>query len=416
MIATDVAERSRLEATAHDLESKGARVICAESSKGMVREADVVVISPGVPPFAELHEAQKEGVPIWSEVELATRSLLHPAPIVAIGGTNGKSTTTTLVGECLKTQSARVFVGGNLGEPLSDRADDLFDWIVLEVSSFQMEQVDRFHPRSAILLNITPDHLDRYASMDRYAVAKGNMFARQTKGDEAIIPVFDEACLAQAKRGGAGIVTFGKDANVRVEHDNVLDSRDGERYSRREWKLVGTHNAMNVAATIACVRSLGVPPDVIRTQLGSFEGLPHRTTLVRELASVRYYDDSKGTNVGASVSALESLSETRVVLIAGGRDKGGSYEPLARALANRGRAVVLIGEAAKAIERHLSNACPHAHAASMDEAVCVARRFARPGDAVLLSPACSSFDMFRDYKHRGDEFVRAVMNLPEVSA
>jgi UDP-N-acetylmuramoylalanine--D-glutamate ligase len=335
----------------------------------------------------------------------------HPAPVVAIGGTNGKSTTTSLVGALLDAAGRKTFIGGNLGEPLADHAEEAFDVVVLEVSSFQMERVDRFRPRVAALLNVTDDHLDRYAGFDEYARAKGNAFTRQTPEDLAVVPAGDAVCLGQARRGAAPVVTFGPGGDVDVTTDAVVDRSSGERFERGAFALSGGHNALNVAAAIACVRPFGVRPAVVRTVLRGFGGLPHRTALVAELEGVRYYDDSKGTNVGAAVTALEGLLEARAVLIAGGRDKGGSYAPLAQALARKGRAAVLLGEAADAIARALGDVVPVHRAASMDEAVRVGAVLARKGDAVLLSPACSSFDMFRDYKHRGDEFVRAVRAL-----
>jgi UDP-N-acetylmuramoylalanine--D-glutamate ligase len=274
-----------------------------------------------------------------------------------------------------------------------------------------MERVDRFAPRVAVLLNITPDHLDRYPSFDAYADAKGNMFLRQTAADTAVVPAGDAACARQAARGGGRPVTFGPGGDVDVRDDAVVDTRTGDVYARDAFALSGGHNALNVAAAVACVRALGVPADTIRRVLGEFPGLPHRTAFVGEIAGVRFYDDSKGTNVGAAVTALVGLREPKAVLIAGGRDKGGSYGPLVDALVSKGRAVVVIGEAADAIAAAVGDRIPVRKATSMDDAVRLGAGLASAGDAVLLSPACSSFDMFRDYKHRGDEFVRAVQTL-----
>ncbi|MBV9948929.1 MAG: UDP-N-acetylmuramoyl-L-alanine--D-glutamate ligase, partial [Myxococcales bacterium] len=339
------------------------------------------------------------------------RSMTHPAPVVAVGGTNGKSTTTSLVGAILAAAGRRVFVGGNLGDPLAERADDRFDALVLEVSSFQMERVDRFRPHVAALLNVTDDHLDRYPSLAEYARAKGNAFVRQTQDDWAVVPFGDPLPAREALRGQGRLLTFGAGGALDVTPSAIVDRRSGERYDRAPIALHGEHNAWNVAAAIACVRPFGVAPDDVRRTLAVFRGLPHRTVLVADVGGVHFYDDSKGTNVGAAVTALEGLREPKAVLIAGGRDKGGAYAPLVEALARRGRAAVLIGEAAAAIERAVAGRVPVRRAQSMDEAVQAAASLARPGDAVLLSPACSSFDMFRDYKHRGDEFVRAVHAL-----
>jgi UDP-N-acetylmuramoylalanine--D-glutamate ligase len=395
------------------LEALGVPLVTGEGAFEQVKDVDFVVVSPGVPSFAALVRAEAQGVPIWGEVELATRFIPNNVPVIAVGGTNGKSTTTTLVGELLATTGKRVFMGGNLGTPLADHVDDAFDFLVLEVSSFQMERVDQFHPASALLLNVTPDHLDRYASFRAYADAKGNVFLRQDEDDEAIVPAHDSTCDEQAARGRGGRVTFGQGGDVDVTERAVIDRRTGEVYDRQLWPLQGTHNALNVAASIACVSKFGVAPGAIREVLAAFQGLPHRTTFVRDLDGVRYYDDSKGTNVGAAVTAVRGMREQRVVLIAGGREKGGSYAPLVDALVSRGRGAVLVGEAAAAIERAIDGAVPTARATSMREAVLAARRLARSGDAVLLSPACSSFDMFRDYKERGEAFVEAVLGLED---
>jgi UDP-N-acetylmuramoylalanine--D-glutamate ligase len=372
--------------------------------------ADLVVVSPGVPMFQELGDALARGVRVWGEIELAVSAMKHPAPIVAIGGTNGKSTTTSLVGELLEASGRRTFVGGNLGEPLAAHADEPFDAVVLEVSSFQLERLETFHPKVSTLLNITPDHLDRYANEAEYADAKGNAFVRQTADDLAVVPVDDPVCLAQARRGQAAVVTFGPGGDVDVRSEAIVD---GERaYPRERIGLQGGHNALNVAAALATVRPFAIAPERVMSVLSEFRGLAHRMAFVRELRGVRFYDDSKGTNVGASVTAVRGIAEKRVVLVAGGKDKGGSYAPLAEALRERGRAAVLIGEAAPLIADAVGSVVPVLRAASMKEAVRLAADAAREGDAVLLSPACSSFDMFKDYKDRGDAFVREVMELP----
>ncbi|MEO8876292.1 MAG: UDP-N-acetylmuramoyl-L-alanine--D-glutamate ligase [Polyangiaceae bacterium] len=382
-----------LELAALGLDVRGGSVEGADLS-----HADLVVVSPGVPNFPALAAAEKAGVKIIGEVELAFICRKYPCPVVAIGGTNGKSTVTSLVAALLEASGKKVFAGGNLGEPWAHHVDEKFDFVVLEVSSFQMERVDAFHPTVAALLNVTADHLDRYdGSLDAYARAKGNFFVTQTSKDVAVIPANDQLCLREAGRGQARVITFGPGG------DSVINAEFPG--------LRGGHNKLNAAAAVAIVDGLerGLVTDpTIAAVFGSFHALPHRMELVAELAGVRYYDDSKGTNVGASVTALLGLAEPKAVLIAGGRDKGGSYEPLVEALAARGRAVVVIGEAADIIARAVGNRIPVRNAGSMDEAVTLARSLAQPGDAVLLSPACSSFDMFRDYKQRGDEFSRAV--------
>lgn len=389
VVATDAREPEPAKALA----AEGVDLVLGGHEEARIAEADLVVVSPGVPPLRDVAAAEARGVPIWGEVELAVRMLAHPAPVIAIGGTNGKSTTTSLVGALLERAGKRVFVGGNLGEPLAAHADERFDVIVLEVSSFQMERVDAFRPKVSVLLNVTPDHLDRYPSMQAYADAKGNAFVRQTPDDLAVVPEDDATCLAQARRGEARVVTFGVG---QVPYPMAL---------------AGLHNELNAAAALAAVSPWALEGKVVADVLATFRGLPHRMARVRERAGVTFYDDSKGTNVGASVIAVRGIREDRCVLIAGGKDKGGSYEPLVQALRDRGRAAVLIGEAAEAIARAIGDVVPVVRAGSMDEAVHAAAELARPGDAVLLSPACSSFDMFKDYKERGEAFVRAVEAL-----
>lgn len=389
VVGTDAREP----AAAKALAAEGIEVVLGGHERARVAEADLVVVSPGVPPISEIAQAEAKGIPIWGEVELAVRLLAHPAPVIAIGGTNGKSTVTSLVGALLEAAGKRVFTGGNLGEPLAAHADEAFDVIVLEVSSFQMERVDRFRPKVSVLLNVTPDHLDRYPSMQAYADAKGNAFVRQTADDLAVVPEGDEVCVAQARRGKARILGFGPG---QVPYPMALS---------------GMHNELNVAAALAAVSPWSIEGKVIAEVLATFRGLPHRMVRVRERGGVVYYDDSKGTNVGASVTAVRGIREDKCVLIAGGKDKGGSYEPLVDALRDRGRAVVLIGEATDIIAKAIGEALPTKRASSMDDAVRIAAELAQPGDAVLLSPACSSFDMFKDYKERGDAFVRAVEAL-----
>jgi UDP-N-acetylmuramoylalanine--D-glutamate ligase len=371
--------------------------------------ADLVVVSPGVPALPELERAEHAGVPVIGELELASRFVT--APIVAVGGTNGKSTTTTLIGVLLRAAGRDAFVGGNLGTPAADATERPFDVVVLEVSSFQLERAPTFHPRVSLLLNVTEDHLDRYPSFTAYAEAKGNAFVNQVPGDTAVVPFGDAITEEQARRGRGDLVSFGLGGDYVVADGAVLEAESGERYDLGSSRLHGRHNHENAAAAIAAVRALGTGPDAVRDGLAEFEPLPHRMALVRELSGVRFYDDSKGTNVGASVTALNGLTETKGVLIAGGRDKQGSYAPLVDALRARGRAVVLVGEAAPKIFGAIGGALPVEHADGMEDAVRRAFRLAKPGDAVLLSPACSSFDMFKSYAERGDRFAAAVQAL-----
>jgi len=372
-------------------------------------EADLIVVSPGVPAFPTLEAAARAGIETIGELELACRFL--DAPIVAVGGTNGKSTTTTLVGGLLAAAGKKTFVGGNLGEPAASAVGKEWDAVVLEVSSFQLERAPLFRPRVSILLNVTEDHLDRYPSFELYADAKGNAFANQEPGDTAVVPFGDAICEEQARRGRGDRVTFGSAGDYAVEDRAVVEARSGERFDLAGGKLYGRHNLENAAAAIAAVRALDASTDALRRGLADFEPLPHRMALAGEVRGVTFYDDSKGTNVGAAVTALRGLSETRGVLIAGGRDKHGSYEPLVEAIREKARAVVVLGEAAERIFGAIGGAVPVEHATDIDDAVRRAFRLAERGDAVLLSPACSSFDMFKSYAERGDRFVAAVARL-----
>lgn len=376
--------------------------------------AELIVVSPGVGALPELERAERAGVEVIGELELACRFVT--APIVAVGGTNGKSTATTLVAALLTASGRRVFAGANLGIPAAEAASEAYDVVVWEVSSFQLERAATFRPRVSVLLNVTEDHLDRYPDFDAYARAKGNAFANQLPQDVAIVPAGDALCEAQARRGRGRVITFGASGDYVLEDRVVVEAAGGARFSLAGGKLHGRHNQLNAAAAIAAARALGVEVAAIEAGLAGFEPLPHRMALVAQRGGVRFYDDSKGTNVGASVTALDGLLEERGVLIAGGRDKHGSYAPLVAALQRKGRAVVLIGEAARRIADAIGSAVPVRFADSLEQAVAEAFRLARPGDAVLLSPACSSFDMFDSYAHRGDCFARAARALPESPA
>ncbi|MFO0552715.1 MAG: UDP-N-acetylmuramoyl-L-alanine--D-glutamate ligase [Polyangiaceae bacterium] len=425
VLVTDAAPRARIEAAATRLEAHGISLALGGHDGVDFLGAGLVVMSPGVPSFAAVEDAARAGVEVIGEIELAWR-VMPDVPVVAITGSNGKSTTVTLTGELLAAAGARPFVGGNLGDPPCEflpRPGSLaFDYnsVVLEISSFQAERIPTFRPRRAALLNVSPNHLDRYTGFEAYVAAKGNLFANQRAGDVAVVPAGDELCIAQARRSGGELVFFGRadqpEAAFAYDERYVHDRARGLRWERGDMKLAGAHNAMNVCAALALLSGTAVTkteldPSVIANVLARFEGLGHRISRVATVAGVTFYDDSKGTNVGATVAAILGLSETRVVAILGGRDKLGSYEPLVEAMRARGRGAVLIGEAADRIADALGDAVAITRADNMDDAVERARAMAQPGDAVLLSPACSSFDMFRDYKQRGEAFVAAVRRI-----
>jgi UDP-N-acetylmuramoylalanine--D-glutamate ligase len=381
--------------------------------------ADLIVLSPGVPGLPEVEAARQRGATITGELELA--SWFVNAPVVAITGTNGKSTTTTLCGAILAANGRPTFVGGNLGVPFAETvetpAGQPGGLCVLEVSSFQLETAVSFRPQVAVLLNITPDHLDRHPTLEAYVAAKARLFAAQTPADFAVLNIDDPLVETAAKgiRSHRVLISTRRALDVGgwIESDALCVRLAGgpvEYYPAHLPGLVGRHNLENALAALVAGRLAGALPAEARHALLAFRPLAHRMELVGELDGVFFYDDSKGTNVGAVVAALDRFPRP-VVLIAGGRDKGGSYEPLAQVMKQAGRGAVLIGEAAPKLREALAPVVPVETAATMEAAVVQAATMARSGDAVLLSPACSSFDMFRSYQHRAEVFRAAVKNL-----
>jgi UDP-N-acetylmuramoylalanine--D-glutamate ligase len=418
VIANDVRDAAALGPAAEEARALGAELALGGHDEALFTSVDRIVLSPGVPPLAAVAAADRAGVPVASEIELASW-LLEGASVIGITGTNGKSTVTTLIGEMVAATGRPTFVGGNLGTPLVDvvgtDAARAGGCVVVELSSFQLERVAHFRADVAVLLNVTDDHLDRYASFAEYAAAKGRIFHGQRREDHAVVPAGDALCTSLARAGTAALHGFdGPDAEVALEGEAIVDRQSGLRVPAGALGIRGRHNVSNACAAALAARLAGVSPQTIEQVLRSFRGLPHRMVHVRDLDGVAYLDDSKATNVGAAAAAIDGLSGIagRVVLLAGGKDKGGSYTPLRERLATRGRAAVLIGEAAPLIREALAGLdLPVEVARDMDDAVRRGRALARPGDAVLLAPACASFDMFRSYAHRGDEFQRAVKEL-----
>ena len=416
----DQRDREALGAAATEAEALGAELVLGGHPDSAFEDLDLVVVSPGVPPLPQLEQAEQRGVPVVSEVELASRFIV--APIVAITGTNGKSTVTTLIGEMSSRLARPVFVGGNLGRPMiaaagtdAGGADGL---VIVELSSFQLERVSQMKAHVAILLNITPDHLDRYPSFEAYAAAKARIFERQDAEDFAILPA-DAPDLRELIVDDATVVLFdGRSGDVRVVDGVVTDTQSSLRVPVAELRIRGSHNVSNACAAVLAARLLGVRDDDIASVLRDFKGLAHRTQYVRSVDGVEYIDDSKATNVGAAVASIDGLrgSKGKIVLIAGGVDKGGSYQPLRQRMSEEGRGVVVLGEAASLLESAFADSpIELRRATSMPDAVAHASALARPGDTVLLAPACSSFDMFRSYAERGDHFQRAVETLGEQS-
>ncbi len=388
--------------------------LLAGEERRWLEEIDLVVPSPGVPAENRLlQEAGNRGVEILSEIELAYRFLR--CPMVAITGTNGKSTTTTLVGEMLKANGTRVFVGGNIGAPLIGFVGGDWECGVVEISSFQLEWIQEFRPRVAVLLNLSEDHLDRYPDFATYCRAKQRILEKQTAEDVAVLNRDDALVWAMRRGRRASIISFGfseVDEGVFARSEEIIwrHASSQERFPLRAMKIQGVHNVENMMAAIAVAKALGVPAHTIQRILEEFPGLEHRLEFVREKASVHYYNDSKGTNVGAVVKSLASFSRP-VILLAGGVDKGGDYGALREDVSKRVKRLVLFGAAREVIAKTLGALTETVLVDDLEAAVRDADQHAQSGDVVLLSPACSSFDMFRNYAERGTVFKRLVQAL-----
>ena len=392
----------------------------------MFAGADLVVASPGVPlSEPEIQAAIQRGVTVVGDVELFAQYRPASAKVIAITGANGKTTVTTLVGEMCKTAGLKTIVAGNIGLPVLDALGmETPDVYVLELSSFQLETTSNLVVDAATMLNLSEDHMDRYASMQDYAIAKARIFynakLQVLNRDDAWSMLMARAKLPQ--------VTFGIEVNQEHAGEDELSyglrNVDGELWlscgehdlmNVRDLKISGLHNAANALAAIALCRGIGIDYAPIIQTLYNFKGLPHRVEWVANIDDVDYFDDSKGTNVGATCAALSGLSQ-KVVLIAGGDGKGQDFSPLKQPVSDNARAVVLIGRDASLIENSLlETGVALYHAADLPEAVNIARKLAQTGDAVLLSPACASFDMFKNYVHRAEVFVAAVKRLEQTS-
>jgi len=378
---------------------------------------DLIILSPGVDPTLEpIRKALDKGVQVISEMELACQFIR--IPIIAITGTNGKTTTTLLIGDMLKEEGKKVGVGGNVGDPLILFAEGGEQWeiLVVEVSSFQLEGIDVFRPRCSVLLNITEDHLDRYSKYEDYIEAKSRIFKNQGAEDVAILNWDDPIVMKHEKRVKAKKFFFSLKERVKEggffngeEVVLILNGRE-ETYSLSQSPLKGIHNVENMMAAIIAARLFGSSKEAIQRVINRFRGLEHRLEFVREIEGVFYYNDSKGTNVGSVIKSLQSFQEP-VILIAGGKDKMTDLHSLKEWVKSRVRRMILIGEAKERMARELGSLTDTVMAGTLEEAVLLAYRMAKRGEVVLLSPACSSFDMFRDYKERGKVFKEAVFKI-----
>ncbi len=408
-----------------------AKLAAGAFSDATLAGADLIAISPGIDRReAPIAAAIRRGVPVVGDVELFAQALktliphpssLIPPKVVAVTGSNGKSTVTAMAGEMCRAAGRATVVAGNIGVPVLDALAAIEEGapvpevFVLELSSFQLESTRSLEPDAAAVLNVTEDHLDRYDGMDEYAAAKARVFAG---GGARVLNRDDPRSLGMARTGRAPL-TFGLSAprgedewGIAVDGDRPILAHGARRLMAvDELPLAGLHNAANALAAHALAHAIGLPDAPLADALRRFEGLPHRMRKVAEIAGVAWYDDSKGTNVGATVAALSGMTRP-AVLIAGGDGKGQDFSPLAPAVKARARAVVLIGRDAPLIERAVAGSgVPIEHAGDMEEAVAKASAAARPGDAVLLSPACASYDMFRDYVQRAEVFAAAVRRL-----
>ena len=383
-----------------------------------ILDADFIAVSPGVPMEIEiLDDARRQGIPIFSEIEVA--SWFCSAPVIAISGSNGKTTTTTLLGEILKAGGVKCFVGGNIGVPFASFAAETTpdSYVILEVSSFQLEGIERFRPKIAAILNFTPDHLDRYATMEDYRMAKARIYENMGEGDYLILNLDDPESMKFMPTPDVKVNWFSNrlndDAHAYVDNEYlVLETEKGALpiIKARDIGIPGPHNLANSAAASLAAYLIGVDVNCIAGALKDFKGVEHRLERVAAINGITFINDSKGTNVDSVSMALKSI-DGKIVLIAGGKDKGGDFRKLIPQITAKVVAVVLIGEASEKIALQFSDSVPVYRADSMHKAVKMASSLARRDETVLLSPGCASFDMYDNFEHRGKMFKEAVKSL-----
>jgi UDP-N-acetylmuramoylalanine--D-glutamate ligase len=418
VIGTDRRDAVEIGAELHDLEREGVTLELGGHRVGTLRSADLVVVSPGIdlrePPFRQVREG---GARLIGEIELAY--CLSDATFVGVTGTNGKSTTTAMLGEMLMEAGLPSVVAGNIGVPLSQVAPGLLPahLVVTELSSFQLETIERFRPRVALLLNLAPDHLDRYDRVGDYYRAKARLFENQEASDFAVVNADDPLVMEFARRARATTMPFSRGQRLAegafLDKDEVVLAHAGRREPicrSDELKIHGVHNLENVLAASLAAALSGAPVEAIRRSIVRFEGLEHRLELVAEIGGIRYFNDSKGTNVGAVIRSLESFA-VPIVLIAGGKDKQSDFTPLRPLVRERVKRLILIGQAAGKLRSQLDGTCPMEEAGDLHDAVRRAAAAASAGEVVLLSPACASFDMFTDFEERGRAFKAAVRGV-----
>lgn len=421
----DLKQKSELYSQLGEIEDLNIECFFGAHDVELFEKSDLLVVSPGVPlDLPEIVKARERGVGVIGELELGMAGINRP--IIAITGTNGKTTTTTLIGHLLNSCGINACVAGNIGTPLLDVANEAnrSDYVVLEISSFQIETTPSLSPYIGVLLNTTPDHLDRHHTFDDYVECKLNILRQVSRDGFAIYNAADTTLAPHILNMNRNVIPFDATGRVLKKTRNLgAWFGNGEliistvpdvhnRYSISKVKLEGIHNRENMLSALLVAELCGAKPEKLLHALESFKGLPHRLELVIEHKGVRFYDDSKGTNIGATMRALEGFAEP-VVLIAGGLAKGVNFDPMKITVKKHVKRLILIGEAADEMESIFGRSTKVVRASSMDHAVYEAVHAAEPGDVVLLSPACASFDMFRDYKDRGEAFVRSVKNVIE---
>ena len=420
--ATDIRSENELAASAEKLRARGVRLELGGHPPEILAGQDLVVVSPGVPVNSPLLVAARSAaIPVWSEIELAWRFLR--GKLVAITGSNGKTTTTSLTGHILKTAGIETLVGGNIGTPLLAFAESTTDSTVTvaEISSFQLENIEAFRPEIGVLLNLTPDHLDRHASFEEYAAAKMQLFKNQLDRDCAVLNA-DDPEVTKRMPSGQQVFWFSRQKRVAtgafLRDGQIIFRRDGDEIPlarQQDIRLRGDHNVENVLAAAAASYLAGADPASIANGIKSFPGVEHRLEFVAEIGGVEFFNDSKATNVDAALKAIEAFPGPLIVIL-GGKDKGAPYTPLIEPLRRRARTTMLIGAAAEKIASEFGDAVPYIHAGTLDRALHLAVSAAQSGDTILLAPACASFDQFENYEQRGRLFKEIVRSLENRSA
>jgi UDP-N-acetylmuramoylalanine--D-glutamate ligase len=422
VIVSDSKSEAQLQSEVPALLDRGISIEAGRHGERTFRDQDLIVVSPGVPSDQpQLQQARTLGIPVIGEVELAFRFL--QGKVLAITGSNGKTTTTTLVGEILAMSGRKTLVGGNIGTPVISLAGHSTpeSMVVLEVSSFQLESIKQFRPWIAAVLNITPDHLDRHHTFQAYADAKARIFENQKTSDFAILNADDPACVALKDKVKGSLLWFSRKQRVEtgtfVQDGQIIFRQNGQEQpvlSRSDIELKGEHNVENVLAAVAMTMVGGCAPQQVRQAVKEFRAVEHRLELVATINGVTFYNDSKATNVDATVKALESFP-AHIHIILGGKDKDSDYSTLMPLLRERVKRVYLIGAAADKIAAQVQNFAAVVRSGTLERAVHQAFDAAKPGDVVLLAPACASFDQFENYEHRGRVFKELVQSLIPVT-